>query len=504
MASPETKSNPGEYLNDVLFWRPPLPVGKFDYSDIISGAETLRDLEPGYAWERVPRFVAEIKETFDRVEADSLDCLDVGSSVPNYTQMLRAIQFGRSGDRARELEGPLFGSPVFEKLRKNGRADLNPLVVALSKDRTARALLTAAIQEVLYGITPEEASSVEMLKHRFVHQLVNQRQIYLEEPGNIDIEAAWGIRFSAIETEQTYLELLTQLAIPSREATAARQRLQQRQQEHAGSNPDQQTFDFVSEYDMADRTLAQQTTAVGLDLVSQYFAWQTDYLANSIAGKSRFKPARFFSMDISEPSAIAMSSLVNTPATTRSMNLFSHAIGSLFDKRQHIKGDMFKPLHFPDNSLALITLFDGWPFHFQVPEGVSPTPEKITNVALATMEHYYDKLAYGGEIVIFPWTLPNAGPEEEHLLKTIEVELGNRIRNNTSIKRYPSGVLKTFMMSESDKVTAESASRIFLGGNDSYEVLVIQKPKKEIVAGRAATALALSQARDQGSPDPMP
>src|SRR3989344_2880577 len=187
--------DPERFVHDVLAQHPELPVGRANIERYYSQAVTLRDghSEPGYAWERVPRFAAEIKETFDRIKTGSLLCLDLGSSIPFYTAMLRAIAFGRAGDRARDIEGPIFSGEALDSLRRDGNADLLPLANSLSKNKAVRRLLTAAIQEVLYGMTTEEANSEsDALRQRIASKLATQRQVYHEEVSTNDIEAAWG------------------------------------------------------------------------------------------------------------------------------------------------------------------------------------------------------------------------------------------------------------------------------------------------------------------------
>jgi hypothetical protein len=102
MAETEPGINPETYLDNVLLWRPPLPVDRVDISDIEALAAVGDATEPGYAWERLPRWLAEIEATFKRADDVPVVHFDICSSLPLNVQMMRALEFKRSAERAND------------------------------------------------------------------------------------------------------------------------------------------------------------------------------------------------------------------------------------------------------------------------------------------------------------------------------------------------------------------------------------------------------------------
>lgn len=479
-------------FTDLLEYKPPVPHGQVDISYLkarLSEAPTAH----GYAWERLPSWLARASETYKQIGNIPIVTLDLCASVPLYAQLLRGNEFLRDGNRARDLSSSLVGNEALQNL-KNNHGNLVPTARAFSQDGESRNMLSAILQESLYEITPEEVARDQKYKRnglfqqRLQEKLFTQRHFYVQERDEKDapdVEVGWGLRIHKTEDDRSYLEHIQELQIPSQTAVEARQRL---------ANSDGRG--------QSDRELAKQTQEVGVELATEYIEWQAGYLASLVVGDKRYKPARFLSMDSSDPEDIALSGIANTPDTTKSLNLFSHAISSLFEPRQHITGNMFKELPFPDNSLALITCFDGWPFHFQADEELHGDAD-FGQVAVDTLLSFYAKLAHGGKIVIFPWTTNRESHEDrkadKKVLEGALVEFGRKVHHGISRDLLPREVLFEWM-SHSDRETSERLSPIFELPDEFFEAVIIDKPNESSARARSHSLgkLATERFRTQG------
>lgn len=487
-------------LEDALLWRPPLPVGEADISDIIEQSLGIEAKEPGYAWERLPRWIAEIEDTFKKSSEVPVVQLDLGSSLSLNVQMMRALEFKRCGERARDLVDELFSrTPDSEPSDtwfghidyavKHATAKNKGAVVG---SKTLRNLLESAVQEVLYTRNSDDMvggdESVKRLTDRYSSQLLTQSDTYHFERGGEDTESRWQIKARSQEEPCTYFEYISAVKCRSRAAIRAGKRM------------------AVNGFNKDDMEIAQQKVAIGENLAAEYIYWQATVLASLTANNSRYRPARFISVDRTAPIDIALSSLVNTPQSTRNMNLFSHAIKSLFDPNQHIQADIFEPLPVPDNSVTLITCFDAWPFHSSF-EGMTDE-EKQTAIfaAVETIYGWYKKLTYGGKIVIFPWETQDRNQNSRKILEEVTTQISLLIGHDYKESSFHVASLRE-LLSEADAVTATSLSDVF-GTVDSNRIgsLIVEKPHKKLV-DRHAKALGhrlLTAAQTQSLPDPTP
>lgn len=471
------------YLQDVLASRPPLPVGQADISEVRKAAQALEGGEPGYAWERLPRWLAELKGVFQVTEGPAFVALDLCSSIPLYAQLLRADSFDRMHARASEMVGSLLAS-------KPQDPDLKQAIHFIGRDPVARGLLQSAIQNILYTLCPEDLKENEGLTDRIKVKLRTQSQTYDQQSrSDANIEARWGFRYEATAHPLTYLDHLAEMPTLTTEARDARQRLRH--------NPSS----------LLDRELAKQTEPAGVELAEQVIKAQAQALSRLIGSqRQRFRPTRFLSMDMSEPRDIALSSVVATPASTQQLNMFSHAVRSLGNERQHLVGDIFQPLPLPDESLGLITCFDGWPFHFELDGYSEAELSYFADQAVTVLEGWYQKLAFGGKIVIFPWSVINSSPQATATLRQVVVTLADHLHHGVKVATYSRNTLLDWM-SASDQVTAQELSPIFKGENSDFDVLIIEKPHASLarqIDQQCVGNRALTGAQIPDSPDPTP
>ncbi len=188
------------------------------------------------------------------------------------------------------------------------------------------------------------------------------------------------------------------------------------------------------------------------------------------------------------------------------MPLFSHATKSLSDPRQHVTGSMFK-LPFQSNSVTLITSIDSWPYHFQTDPAVHGEDADFQEVALETLLKWYDTLAYGGKMVIFPWAIHRDSYEEAKVERDIEVLDAVRTAFSAATKQMVHGARASrstleSWMSVADQETAEGTSPIFeatRGWNadeDPYDALMINKPSARSASQLAKLAVSKAETRD--------
>lgn len=461
-------------FNESFNTHPPIPCGYAEISDLaliaMAGEEPS---EPGYAWERmVLRFFHEANLTTHAIgDKKLISELDICSSNPILSEYKRANQFARSGLRARDIANDLFSSNSTRALKEESFY-LSAANTVLAKDKVARGLLQAALQECLYQITTEEWDAEKPERafyHRLRDKLFTQTHSYNVEQSTRNMETRWQIYIEPEEHGQTYFERLCQLSTLTAEAHEAKARM---------TGEDEGSFCRID-----DMTTAQQREAAGEQLAAELLERQVAAIAQEVVGNPRYRPIRIFSMDNAAPLSIATSSIINTPASTQEMTMFSRATESLFNRHQHITGNMFNALPVPDDSLALITCIDGWPFHFQLDPEKHVNHEEFVQVAIDVLKGWYDKLAPGGKILIFPWAIYNPNDSHsdkkahERSLKQVCEGLGDAIGHGVDSRRFSRGTLYEWM-SVADRETADRISPIFKSNDTSYEALMITKPRE--------------------------
>ncbi len=462
--------DPVEYLQSVQHQRPPLPVGEVSWEEIMAfvGEVPEDTSEPGYAWERLPRWLAELEDTYRRTEGP-ITIINVCSSVPLYEGLLRAIHFKRAGERASDLLADL-SQQTPDQATEPLLRDIHQTVNA---NRQLRGLASSALQAALYTMNMFDLAdgntklSLERLSSRLYYLLSKQQDIFTVDRSGNDMESRWQIKHQVEPQDATYASLLSEVNFRTPEAIAAGERMKA-----SGPNP-------------TDIATAKQKLPVGEYGADLYMKWQAAQLAAVIAGNSRYRPARFLSVDYADPVEIARSSLVNMPESTRNMQLFGHAIMSLQDRFQHIQADILDPLNVPDNSATLITSFDGWPYYNSFDQ-TTPQLERdqMADIATEVVYGWYKKLAYGGKIVIFPWALQGDHTVTEPVLDQATNCLSLLVGHGVQESSFHIANLLDYM-SEADQRIAETSSPVFKTSASRIKVLIIEKPAASLVKHHA-------------------
>ncbi len=487
-AAPEQEiaSENREVLNRILAFRPWPPVGKVPIKEswLARARDSAKAPIESWAYVTLPTWVAKIADTYGNVSADELVYLDLCSSKPSHTQRLRAHEFDRSGERARELVRGMFAEQTLGNLPE----DLRPVAKAVAKNKHCRGLLISGVQDILYGITPEEwhshtNGSGDEFRIRLANALAERDKV-VEQPGKRnekgfasedeiadDTEIRLGLRFDEVgeDSGPNYYSATSSLKIPSRLA------------EFAGL-----IFKLGSAQPKEDAKLAKDRVEAGPELAARYITWQSNYLAGIIAGNKRYRPFRAVSMDIAPVDDLAVSAIINTPEDERGMNLDSHAIASLGNPNLHLTGSILEPLQFPDNSLAFITCFDGWPNHFQMESGQPWSAEAFEETAFGVLSELYRKLAYGGKIVIFPWDIAGTNATKKESLNNVRKRLQHELDIVTGIESMSRRTLQR-SMSDGDLEIAHTKSTITKYDMDKYgdyPALIILKPKESSINSR--------------------
>ena len=457
------------------------------YSEVLAGSEV-----PGYAWERLPRFVAEIRGMFSDSKADELVALDVCSNVPQYAQLMRCVHFKRSGKKAAGL-----GRELYSGGNARSMSELDPELPALSglaaRNKLGRSLLVASMQEVLYGLTAEESRSPGALRER-IHDVLGRRTAVFEtDRGNETAEQSWGYKTHEEEKGVTYRETLLELTVPTAEAHQARAELRalgrqataERIRLEDPSRAYQLRIDFngSSADDEFMQTLyekARESEPVDEELIDALIDWQVDFLVQNIVDNSTYKPFRSLSLDFADPFEMVLSSRATSPDTTLNSQMYSHAVHSAFNEHEHIQGSIFNLNHLPDHSLSVITCIDGWPFHFEFGDAELNEVGDMVDIAVDTLETWYRKLASGGRIVIFPWASIDGDDIAKIALDKVVEQLAKRISHGIDRKQFHRDTLYDWM-STSDLETADSLSPIFTTNDRTFEALIIRKPRDSMV-----------------------
>lgn len=496
--SPEEKR-----LAEILSFRPEIPSGAIDISAIEDLAEAQEATEAGYAWERLPLWLAKVGETYKETDGTPIVTLDLGSSVPLYAQLLRSLEFRRSRQRADELVKEVCGDDSLSKLRAD-KGHLKALHKAASRDKLGRELLATAVSECLYEITPEESQNTDdarlAFRKRLLEKIVSIDYTYELDGSVKNIETGWQLRIDKEDQETTYFEHLESLLVPTPEAVHAGLRMVAAREARGITYINQAAL-------LEERKLAKQKQPAGTGVVSEYVLWQSDELARKVVGNKRYKPARFLSSDVSDPMEIAKSSIKNTPDATKSLNLFTHAVSSLSEPSQHLRLNMFEPLPLPDNSISLITLFDSWPLHFQRDPNIHDDDEDSGEIAIKMLKGLYDKLAYGGKIVIFPWKTNKEhysdAKADDRVLDGVMWSLSDDLNHSIDRSSLNNRVLTSNLMSDSDREVSDRMSPMIDDRYRGLTALVITKPSKSSMKSRGKNVRTASvQTPAQGSQDP--
>lgn len=475
-------------LAEILGFRPELPSGAADISDIEGLADSQEATEAGYAWERLPLWLAKVGETYKETEGAPIVTLDLGSSLPLYAQLLRALEFRRCRERAGELVKELCTEESLSKLRSK-KGHLKALHKVASRDKSGRELLATAVGECLYEITPEESQNTDdarlAFRKRLLEKIVAIDYTYELDDSVKNIETGWQLRIDREDRGTTYFEHLESLRVPTPEAVHAGLRMVAARESRGITYINQAAR-------LEEQKLAQQKQPAGQGVVSEYVLWQSDELAKKVVGNKRYKPARFLSADVSEPVEIAKSSVKNTPDATKSLNIFTHAVSSLSEPNQHMRLNMFEPLPLPDNSISLITCFDSWPLHFQRDPEIHDDDKDFGEIAIKMLQGLYEKLTYGGKIVVFPWRTDRESHSDvkadnlvlDGVMWGLSENLGHSIGRNSLHKK----VLVSDLMSDSDREVSDRMSPMIDDRYEGLTALVITKPSKASMRSRAKNA----------------
>jgi hypothetical protein len=475
-----------ELYDRVFSFRPPLPVGVVDISWIEDEAGHRTADHPGYAWERLPRWLAEIRDTYKNAGQVPVFHIDLGSSIPLYAQHMRALEFKRCDERANEFVRRLKNEHPSVDGGTHELAFLHKEIFSGGKTTSlAQGLLLSALQRVLFTRNLDDMADGDLARaqviftQRLYRALQTQTNLYLRDKSHTDIESNWGIKFHDEAQPRTYAEVVADTGIATPVSIEAGKRLGSGESDDAAM----------------DRELARERSAAGRELADKYLYWQAQKLAIMIADDPRLRPARFVSADMADPLEIAVSSVLTTPNSTKRLHLFSHAVSSLFNENLHMRHNLVEPLPVPDNSVTLITCFDAWPFYSTFEDLSDEEVDLATDVAIDMLYSWYEKLAYGGKMVIFPWVTQERDARSHEVLSNIKLWMSLLTGTQIGGGVFHDATLMD-IMSESDHQTAARLSPIFASGRKpEVEVLIIEKPNRLLVkrhrerqAERLATA----------------
>jgi hypothetical protein len=480
MVDPETiavQSQEPDILSNALQSRPVMTVGDRVLS-LYFAQEMGEQSEAivAYAWTRLAVWLIS-RDSYRDVDAEAIVRMSLCSSLPYEAVLGMAEEFNRRGRMANGFVRDLLSENSLRQLKESENSrGLLPLAVAFTKHSTgkdarygqqnslARNLLVSAIHRSIFEITPEIFSDSEKLKASLREALLTQKCWFREDWIDDDLESSWGVRYEysvvdykKLQWKQTYLDMLASLGVPSKRAIRARELLK--------TDPKNKVY----------RDIARKTVPAGEALAIQLIDWQVDQLVADMFGDPQLRPFRSLSMDIAPPDEILEGSLANLAPALLESNIVLHAFAALFNKQQHLQGDVYDQIPVADDELALLTNIDGMPYHSS-PAYTAADVRRFKSKNLQMLIDHYAKLARGAQHIIFPWDVAEGTPAQLQALDEIVFEFARKAPFGVDRRLFDFGTLKDWM-SDVDEHIAKELSPIFKSGRSHCEALISRKPR---------------------------
>jgi hypothetical protein len=509
------------YIEAVWESKPVLPVGWIDISDFVQdvkdGSSTI-DVSSGYAWQGVREWVVDHHRVFDEARAKGpILIAEFCSSTPLAAQRTRVHEFTRCGDKARVLVRTICANRPVEGSRRIA-PELIPISQALAKSTECRSILEAALQKTFYELTPSEKNNLRLLQTTLRQNIAAQLYTYELEIRQGDKESDWKARYRYREHANSFAKMVAELQVSTEPAIEAERQLGldlTYRSMRAVANSKQ-----VSEFyrSMAINGLSNYQSLVGLtsrkreigsDAATQYIDWLSHTAAVYVQRNQHIQPLRVISVDIADPDSIILSSDANLPNETKSMNMYPHAIISLINPLEHIQHDIFEDLPVPDDTVTLGISFDGIPYHALSPEHTQQDLDNFADKMVVMISNLYKKIAVGGQIIYFPWSIPENHPTgqrligrwlmqtlsrlsgfdsagfltpEERTMDWIIEQLSDRLHHSVRTETFHVNTLRSWMRGGDSSVSAVHSS--IMHEKTTRKSLVVTKQPKQLVIDR--------------------
>ncbi len=405
-----------EDLERILNTPPPIPVGvdlemqQFirDHSqDSITG----ENIHPGYAFTGIPNFIEAARSVVSTIPKDRpVVCLDIGSSVPVYSEHRRALHFSECGYTAKEFYNRFYQDEDAVKRLRTTNGDMWRLLGVLNANRklpgeqtSAMDFFMSSVQEAIYCMTQDEYSSDAKLKQslrdRFIRKDRLSAYTYPDRYPDSPLDVKKGVAPDVTQEDQKLVDVLAKLEIPTERALKARQDLK--------NSDDNRIDDVVKETRPAGEPLAEGLLELFVDNLAEY-----------IKSEYRTRVTRFISSDQANPDEILRSVPMAFSEEVLASYSLSRAMASMKDPNRHFRSS-FEDVSLSKGSLSLLTAFDSWPRFINGPNVRKQVKEGLSRA--------YNLLQPGGLAYFLPWFVESqrdGAVDDRHIIPASDVMYG--------------------------------------------------------------------------------
>jgi len=443
------------------------------YADTDGGDEVDAVNGNHYAWVRLPRWLNHRRITREQTEGTFIS-LDLCSAFPIYSELMRSIQFRRSAIQAQDLVKDSLGAyaqrSVFRTHESVGKLDGEAWPAVFSEVSNAkkshRKRLQSSLQEVIYNISegdldqPDTEALQKRLQVLILSSLLSNRVAYEPQRDQSSIEGRWQIDFVAEHFPESLVESLATIKTRTERSRNIRRIY--------GANVPDEFKDSADEFESIGQEAAMSF------LVD--FSWLASDL---IVNHYEVRASKSYSMDSEEPVNLLEAADSSFDTSTKQTGLYHRTKTNLGNGHNHLRQSIFDTWPFDDESLALITCFEGWPMYFGLSANcVDAEVDKYEEQVVELASRAYTKLQKGGRIVIFPWNVIDKGEADEDMLETA-LGTWEQLGADIAIKPYSRQQLYKWMSSgERDHLVEHSP--LFSTGKKIFYLLVVQKPLSEL------------------------
>jgi hypothetical protein len=400
-----------------------------------------------YAWRRLPRFLDRFKEVRERMRATSpnelLVSLDVGSSIPIYSEMMRAHWLRKCGDHAQQ--GLKFAIESYEDRSRQSNAILNN---HFDRDSAFKLSFVSCLQTCLYcipySLSGEDESIRDFLESTMRGLMANAvrhidrrdkkeakvlTDLYGSLGMNLDpstiqrtpMERAWRIdavlgpslnlRPDELLLQTTYRDPLDPEVSKKAQRLHKRARVAELEGDHSAAQSLRSEALALIERRPKYKISQEEAACFIDDLIKLSVDW---LVRNGYAS-----PARFFSIDKIDPQELleeAQSSLdAETKLTGFCRRTFERIrLGDpdhIFDEISSIKE------YLDEETVSSITSIESYPFYAPQPANIREVGRLAVEIA-ENMATLASLLKRRGEYMTFPW---GRMPETEGITRIAQI-----------------------------------------------------------------------------------
>lgn len=478
-----------------------------------------------YAWRRLPRFLDRFKEIRERMREtcpnELILSLDVGSSTPIYSEMMRAHWLRKCGDHAQRALG--YAVDIYGDKSKQSNAMLAQHMRRDSEFKNAFiSCMQIALYCIPYEISGDKAAIHDYLENTMLALLANSRRFIdrkeRKNPRNLELmysqldiefdpskikripmERAWRIDMVLGPTQDhTPHEILASTTYRSdlNKKTAKEVQSLYKRAGMAKSKGDLAT-DVQLRKEAAQILGSRVTNIVGLEQSAYLLSELLDGSIEWVISQGLATPVRFMSLDRRDPRELLEEAKSSLDAETKLCGFGRRTFERLGNGDPDHLHDEISSIseHIAPETVASITSIDSYPFYAEQPKKYRDTDRIAFDIA-SNMLALSSRLKRRGEYMTFPWgRMPEINSGSDRAVRLALDHLPGAILSNLtsansdgqftiSTDHHSAREVHTWMsQGEFDELTKLSPA-VDLGSDRIVEVLRIKRLKKPTPAGR--------------------